>query len=375
MALAYNDPIWVDRPAALMRLADELLLQPIIAVDTESNSLFAYQEQVCLIQFSTETDDYLVDPIALRDLSPLGPVFANPEIEKVFHAAEYDVLCLKRDFGFEFAHLFDTMLAARILGRAGLGLGTLLNEEFGLQVDKRLQRANWARRPLPPDMLSYARMDTHFLIPLSNILLPKLVESGRIALAEEDFRRLTRIPAGNHDPNVDGCWRIGGAQDLTPRQAAVLMSLCAFREERARSMNQPPFRVLSNQTLLELAQVMPRKRSELNQIFGLSPKLIDRYGQGLLSAVERGIVGPPAYRPQSTRPSDAVLWRIDTLRNWRKLTGREIGVESDVILPRDVLEVIAERNPANLEELSEIMVDIPWRFHRFGQQILDVLIP
>jgi ribonuclease D len=373
MSLPLNEPIWIDRPAALLRLADTLSQLPIIAVDTESNSLFAYQEQVCLIQFSTENSDYLVDPLALPDLSPLGPVFADPAIEKVFHAAEYDLICLKRDYGFEFNNLFDTMLAARILGRSGLGLGTLLEMEFNLQVDKRLQRANWARRPLSPAMMTYARMDTHYLIPLRNILKPSLIETERMPLAEEDFRRVTRVAAGSHDNNAGSCWRIAGAQDLTPRQAAVLMELCAFREDRARMINQPPFRVFSNQTLMELAQMMPRKRSELSQIFGLSPKLIDRYGNGLLAAVERGIVGPPAYRPVSQRPSDAILWRMEVLRNWRKMTAREMGVESDVIMPRDVLEQIAERDPNTLGELAVLMQDIPWRLDRFGPKILDLL--
>ncbi len=370
-----DSPIWVDRPAELARLADVLSRQPVIAVDTESNSLFAYQEQVCLIQFSTESDDYLVDPLAISDLSVLGPVFASPAIEKVFHAAEYDLICLKRDFGFEFNNLFDTMLAARILGRPGLGLGTMLEAEFGVQVDKRMQRANWARRPLPPGMMSYARMDTHFLIPLRNILKPQLAEAGRLALAEEDFLRMTRVLAGTHENNTNVCWRISGSQDLTPRQAAVLMEVCAFREERARAMNQPPFRVLPNQTLMDLARIMPRKRAELNQVFGLSPKLIDRYGQGLLAAVERGIVGPPAYRPVTQRPSDDVLWRVETLRNWRKYMAREMGVESDVILPRDILEHIAEQSPQDINELEKIMSNLPWRLNHFGRQILDALNP
>ena len=362
----------VNRPAALDQLVDTLMRQPVIAVDTESNSLFAYQEQVCLIQFSTETRDYLVDPLAIDNLLPLGQVFANPAVEKIFHAAEYDLICLKRDFGFEFIHLFDTMLASRILGHPSLGLGTILAEQFGVHVDKQFQRANWAKRPLSPAMLQYARMDTHFLIPLRDLLEPQLVESGRIGLAEEDFRRLTRVAAGPHE-NGASCWRISGSQDLSPRQAAILMELCAFRDERARMLNQPPFRVLPNQTLLELAQIMPRKRSELGQVFGLSPKLIDRYGAGLLAAVERGIVGPPAYRPTNPRPSDLVLWRLETLRNWRKLTAREMGVESDVVLPRDILEIIAERGPRNLEELAGIMSGLPWRLEHFGQRILEAL--
>jgi ribonuclease D len=373
MDLPLKSPIWIDRPSDLGKLVDVLLCKEVIAVDTESNSLYAYREQVCMVQFSTESDDYLVDPLAIRDLSMMAPLFANPSIEKVFHAAEYDLICLKRDYGFEFAGLFDTMMASRILGRSGLGLGTLLEQEFGVLVDKRLQRANWARRPLSPEMLAYARMDTHFLVALRNILKEELIRSDRLALAEEDFLRLTRVHAGVHDNGEGTCWKISGVQDLTPRQAAVLMELCAFREERARASNQPPFRILQNQTLLELAQRMPRKRAELNQVFGLSPKLIERYGSGLLAAVERGIVGPPAYRPLHQRLSDAILWRLDLMRNWRKMAAREMGVESDVVLPRDVLETIADRNPRSVEELQAIMIDYPWRLNHFGQQILQAL--
>lgn len=365
-------PTWVAGPAALKRMVDALTRQTVIAVDTESNSLFAYHEQVCLIQFSTHDEDFLVDPLARIDLAPLGPIFANPAIEKVFHAGEYDLICLKRDFDFTFDNLFDTMLAARILGRSGLGLGTILENEFGVQADKRLQRANWARRPLSPAMMAYARMDTHYLIPLRDMLKPKLIEAGRMELAEEDFRRLIRVPAGSHE-NGSSCWRIPGAQDLSPRQAAVLMEVCAFRDERAKAMDQPPFRVLPNQTLLELAQMMPRRRSDLNNIFGLSPKLIDRYCVGLLEAVERGIVGPPAYRPVNHRPSEDYLWRLDMLRSWRKTSAREMGVESDVVLPREVLEEIAAGNPQNQTELSEVMADYPWRLEHFGPQILETL--
>jgi ribonuclease D len=300
---------------------------------------------------------------------------ANPAIEKVFHAAEYDLICLKRDFGFAFNNLFDTMLAARILGRPGLGLGTMLEQEFGVQVDKRLQRANWAKRPLSLAMMTYARMDTHYLIALRDILKKQLIDAGRWELAEEDFRRLIRVPAGNHENSAGSCWRIPGSQDLSPRQAAVLAELCMYREDRARSANQPPFRILSNQTLLAMAQLMPRKRSELNQVTGLSSKLIDRYGNGLLAAVERGIVGPPAYRPLHQRLSEDVIWRLEALREWRKNTARELGVESDVVLPRDVLELIANRNPRSMDEMKEVLADMPWRLEHFGNRILGALAP
>ena len=183
-------PVLVTGPQALRLLARTLNNQEIIAVDTESNSLYAYQEQVCLIQFSTLEGDYLVDPLALEDLSALGEVFANPKVEKVFHAAEYDLICLQRDFDFRFENLFDTMIAARVLGREAVGLAAMLGEHFGIEVDKRHQRANWGRRPLAAEMLAYAQQDTHYLIELSARMRAELEASGRWALAAEDFERL-----------------------------------------------------------------------------------------------------------------------------------------------------------------------------------------
>ena len=152
-------PELVTKPERFQRVVDALLNQPIVSVDTESNSLFAYREQVCLIQFSIPGHDYLVDPLALKNIRALGRVFANPHIEKIFHAAEYDLLTLQRDFGFEFRNLFDTMVAARILGRSRVGLGSLLEDEFGIHLQKKFQRANWGRRPLPPEMVRYASKD------------------------------------------------------------------------------------------------------------------------------------------------------------------------------------------------------------------------
>ena len=139
-------------------------------MDTESNSLYAYQEQVCLIQFSTRDKDYLIDTLALEDLSILGPIFHSDKILKVFHAAEYDLICLFRDYGFRFDYLFDTMVAARILGLPQIGYGPLLDQYFDIKMNKKYQRANWGKRPLNPEMLEYARQDSHYLIALQELL-------------------------------------------------------------------------------------------------------------------------------------------------------------------------------------------------------------
>src|SRR5258707_4438061 len=162
MSETLPEPILVSTPTALRVLVDELQKQSLIAVDTESNSLYAYQERVCLIQISTLDHDWLVDPLALDDLSPLAPLFASTAIEKVFHAAEYDLMCMKRDFGFTFNNLFDTMLAARIIGLKAFGLGALLEQYFGVQADKRFQRADWSQRPIPIEQVRYAQQDTHY---------------------------------------------------------------------------------------------------------------------------------------------------------------------------------------------------------------------
>jgi ribonuclease D len=371
-----KDPIWVARPAGLDRALRALSRQNVLAVDTESNSLFAYREQVCLIQFSTDLDDYLIDPLALTDLSPLGPIFADPGVEKIFHAAEYDLICLKRDFGFQVRNLFDTMVASRILGRQAVGLGSLLKEEFGIELDKRYQRANWGQRPLPPALLSYARYDTHFLVDLRQRMQEELIHAGRWELAQEDFRRMENVAVPENDTTAEGlCWRIAGSHELSVRQMAILHELCRYRDREARAANLPHFKVISNEVLLQVAQAAPSNLEELAANSKLSPKQLERFGNGLLAAVRAGQFSDPPHRPHNHRPDDAFLARLDALRNWRKITGRELGVESDVILPRETMEMIAQANPRSAADLATLLDDLPWRLEHFGEAILKVLNP
>jgi ribonuclease D len=372
--LPQNKPVWVDTPAALQEMLDDLRQYDLLAVDTESNSLYVYQEQVCLIQFSTGKMDYLVDPLAIDDLSALGPIFADPDVEKIFHAAEYDLICLKRDFGFEVNNIFDTMLAGRTLGRTAVGLGSILKEEFDLDIDKRYQRANWGKRPLPPAQLAYARLDTHYLIELRKRLKQELIEQGRWELAEEDFRRMTNVSVPMVEPHNVNCLRISGTRDLSPAQMAVLQQLCEYRDQQARESNLPPFKIMGNQVMVDLAEMLPRNKKELEHVKGMTPGQVQRHGQALLRAVERGLQSEPIQRGNHhLRPSDAYLNRLENLRNWRRDAGQKIGVPSDVIMPRDRLELIAQENPSGPEALKQVMEDLPWRYKIFGEQILTVL--
>ena len=208
------DPILVRTQRDLHELIATLTKQRVIAVDTEANSLFAYKERVCLIQFSVPDNDYLVDPLEIGDISPLGAIFSSPKIEKIFHAAEYDIIVLKQDFQFEFQKLFDTMLAARILGWKSFGLSSILKSEFGISVNKKYQRANWGRRPIPTEMLAYAQVDTHYLIPLRERMKSELVSVNRWDLAQEDFHRLCHVSPNQDSKKGVDPWRINGARDL-----------------------------------------------------------------------------------------------------------------------------------------------------------------
>ncbi len=371
-SLKNTELVWIDQPQKLRDVADELAAQDILAVDTESNSLFAYQEQVCLIQFSTREKDYLIDALVLPDLSDLAPIFDSERILKVFHAAEYDLICLFRDYGFRFNYLFDTMIAARTLGYKKIGLGFLLEKFFDIQSNKKFQRANWGKRPIKPEMLEYARLDSRYLIELQEKLRAELTTSGLWELALEDFRRLTYDIEDTTETNGNDFWKLHGARDLSPKKAAVLKSLYHFREKQAEAQDRPPFKIISHQALIELAETCPKHQKELLKISSLNERLVKRYGSKILSAVQEGKTAPPEYPPHHKRPADAVLKRIDALREWRKNIGRDLGVSSDVVLPRDVLTRIAWANPQNPDALNMQMRDVPYRFHRFGDDIVKI---
>ncbi len=366
----FSQPI--TKTGELKRLVNLLSVQPVIAVDTESNSLFAYREQVCLVQFSSPEADYLVDPLAFNDLSLLGPIFADRHIQKVFHAAEYDLICLKRDFGFSFYNLFDTMLAARILGRKEVGLGSILESEFNLQVNKRHQRANWGQRPLPDFLLDYARHDTHYLIPLKEKLEKELKKKGLLPLAQEDFQRESQVEV-NPDNGKNDCWRVTGVHHLSPQQVAVLKELCIYRDEVARRCNRPLFKVISDHTLHAISVALPSSMEQLKALPGMTHHQLDRHGKAILQAVQHGLQSEPVHPVRNIRPADSFLERVEALKQWRKLKAHQLEVESDIILPRDLLHLLASKNPQNMRAVNACLADVPWRRERYGEEILKIL--
>lgn len=366
-------PVLIQDQESLEKLIPELAKQERIGIDTESNSLYAYSEQVCLIQISTPTEDYLVDPLKISDPSPLAAVLEDSSVEKILHGAEYDVICLRRDFSFQINNLFDTRVALRTLGRQKTGLADILKNEFGARVNKRFQRANWGKRPLPDEQLHYARMDTHYLIPLRDKLAEELRESGRWGEAYEENQRLTHIPMPDNGFDPDGFWGISHSHKLSGRGRAILRELYLMRDRFARSMDRPPFKVLGNKTLLEISNQAPRSMRDLEPLHGMTSGQIRRYGDEILKAVQRGINAKPPSKPRHPRADDAVVARNKCLLEWRKQRARSRKVESDVVLSRDIVWEIASTDPQNLKQLEEIMKDLPRRFSMYGQDIINRL--
>ncbi len=367
------DPIFIARSNSLRRLVDELSNETHIAVDTEANGLYAYREQVCLIQFSTPSTDYLVDTLALDDLSPLALIFENPNIEKVFHASEYDLIILHQDFGFSVLRLFDTMIAARILGWNAVGLGSILKDRFDVHVNKKYQRANWGRRPIPKEMMTYAQVDTHFLLPLRQQMEEELKAKGRWPLAAEDFLRCSQVDSMNHRNGNGDCFRIKGAHDLDPQRAAVLRELCIYRDRKARSLDRPLFKVISDKALLQIAEMTPMTRQDLENISGISKRQVNWLGDGILSAVKKGLAAKPLEPVRKPRPNNQYLERVDRLRSWRIRKAQSIGVKSDVVMPKNLLLDLAEKNPTSKAELNPILESVPWRLGEFGDELLELL--
>lgn len=374
------NPPPLSHPAVLVESLDgmhsliqALNPQPQVAVDTESDSLYAYPEKVCLIQFSFPEADFLLDPLAFDELETLAPFFSDTGVEKVLHGAEYDVAVLKRDFHFGITNLFDTRVAARTLGIKRNSLEALLSQFLDLDLDKRYQRANWGKRPLPADMVDYARLDTHFLLPLRDRLVEELKTLDRLGEVLEACEYLASLEAHDQTFDPQGFWRINGAQHLAGQQLAVLRELFLLREQMARRLDRPPFKVIGDRTLLAIAQAVPRDSEDLHPLHGMTEGQIKRYGDEILRAVVRGRRSPTPRRPRHRRPDDAVMERYERLRRWRKRVGRERQVESDIILPREMLWDIAHRTPKTRQQLAELLHPLDLRAQRYGDEILALI--
>jgi len=273
----------VSDPGSLGRLLEAIRAEPVVGLDTESNSFHVYRERVCLIQVSTPGADYVVDPLSV-DVRALGEVLCDGR-ETVLHGADYDVRCLRREYGWRFPRLFDTMAAARRLGYAALGLSAVVEAHFGVKLSKAFQRSDWGRRPLTHEQLAYAALDTRYLLPLHARLSAELEARGGLERAREEFARIAAVEPRERVFDPEGFKRIRGSAELDEVGSRVLRALYLAREERARVSDRPPFKVLGDHTLLALARARPRSPATLRGVHGMTPSVIRRMGTAILQAV------------------------------------------------------------------------------------------
>jgi ribonuclease D len=373
---------FVDRPEGLVAATQRIRGARALAVDTEADSMHSFFEKVCLVQLATETGDaFIVDPLALRGIEGLGPVFADPVTTKVFHGADFDVMSLRRDFAFEFRGIFDTMLAGQLLGDEKLSLRDYVHRFFGVTLEKAHTRDDWAKRPLGEKQLEYCWHDVAFLVQLMDIQRTRLAEADLVEEAEIEFERLARREAAKKEFDPHAWGKIQGARELDPVRQAALARMFALRDRHARGLDRPPFKVVSNETLVRIARAAPDSSDALRAIKGVSSYVAGRMGREIAEAFEAAErEGGPPPRPRNAKPSDPMRRldmtaqkRLGLLKDWRNVASQRTKVTTMAILPNYAMFEVARIRPRSLEELAEIPGVGAKRAARWGQEILDTL--
>lgn len=342
---------WVVDAAGVDRLGQAIDAAGIVAIDTESNSFHAYYERVCLVQLATPECDFLLDP-RTADPRSLAAVLSDRRITKILHAAENDVAALKGDFGLNLTNLFDTMLAAGILGWERRGLAALLETHFGIQQDKRFQRYDWGERPLDPAAIEYARGDVAWLIALREIELAELLATNKLGLADTAFRHLEETRPRERRLTLDGWRRLRDVGTLSAIERGALAALWAEREAIAQELDRPPFKVISESVLVHLARRRPTQVEALSRVRELGASIASRYGTRLVAAAARGAeAGEPAAQVHAPR-DEAAEARLVALKQWRRELAERQGVPSEAVLPIRLLRELAADPPSTREALA-----------------------
>ena len=373
---------FVSDAAELARIAPRLLEGAReIGVDAEMNGLHAFRARVCVLQIATESADLVVDTVAVKDLRPLEDVLASSGHVHYLHGAAHDVKCLKGDFGMSLGGLFDTYIAAQLLGVEKLGYGDIVSTRFGVTLDKALQTCDWGKRPLAEKQIDYLRADVRYLIGLGRQLRAELEAKDLVEEAENEFARVASLPPESEDLAEDAYLRPKDSRELPPPGLAVLRELFLVRHAMARGLDRPPFKVVRDDVLVDIARKRPGSAAELGRIRGLPKHASPRMLAELFDAVSRGLAAgsPPPLppRPSAVRldPDEirAKRAREDALRGWRKQTAARRGVPPMAVLPSYALEDLVRDPPATLAALETRPGMIPKRVRLHGEEILQAL--
>ena len=352
--------------------------EPLVALDTEAASFHRFVDRIYLIQLSSREETAIIDPLTVTDMSGLGTMLANPAVEVVFHDGDYDLRILDRDYGFHARHLFDTRIAAHLLGEPAVGLAALLEKHVGVSLDKKYQRADWSRRPLPPEMLEYAATDTCYLLALRERLRAALEALGRRSWAEEEFERLEGVRWTPTETNGDAWLRVKGARALGRRGLAVLRELLPWRDAIAAELDRATFRVVSTEALLALSAAPPRSAEELGKVRGLSPRLVSERGASLLTVIERGLAVPekdlPRFPRSERHATDPVFdLAVERLKKVRNDMAAHLSLDPGVLCPKGTLEAVARARPKTKAALGDIHEIRKWQVEVLGADFLKAL--
>jgi ribonuclease D len=368
---------YLDTPEATTRFLRDIASAPALAVDTEGASFHRFVDRIYLIQVSTRERTAIIDPLAVAQLDELGALLADPGIEIVFHDADYDLRLLRQDYGWQVRRLFDTRVAAQLLGIRAFGLGALLERYFGVKLEKKFQRADWSMRPLTPGMLDYASQDTMHLLELRDLMAADLERAGRMPWAEEEFSVVQDVRWSPDDP-AGAFLRMKGARDLSRRELAVLRELVGWRDDVARELDRALFRVVGNEQLFDLARAQPDAREGLSAVKGMPRGIIETRGDDVLAAIRRGRAVPEDALPKFPK---SARWnkdpdfdvRVSALKTARDAVAERLDLDPGVLCSKDRLEAVARRNPATPPELGEVSELRRWQRGVLGDEFLRVL--
>jgi ribonuclease D len=398
-----STPDVIASAQALTGLIRQIEIADRVALDTEADSLHSYREKLCLIQISVPSpvilsnvegsrgtaskvalrdakpglptcggcvaastshriavrsiSDFIVDPLADLDLQPLRRALESREI--VLHGADYDLRMLRRGLNFAADRLFDTVIAARLLGIREFSLGALVKRFFDVELQKHSQKANWAIRPLPPRMMKYALDDVHYLLPLSTKLEEELERIGRRDWFRQSCERAIELANAERERSQDELWRIPGAGVLAPRTGAVLRALWLWREKEAEMADRPPFHILQNRELLRASESVTSERVPGYKHF--SARRQQTFCEAAKAALESPQSEWPVMRRRSgRRPTADIVRRAEQLRHRRDTSAEQLGLEPPFIASRSTLEAIAG-NPTQATTLL-----MPWQRELIG---------
>jgi ribonuclease D len=370
-------PLYLDGKDAVDRFIASIANARAIALDTEGASFHRFIDRIYLLQLSTREASAILDPLTIGVPEGLGALLESRDVEVVFHDADYDLRLLHQDYGWRITNIFDTRVAAQLLGIRAFGLAALLEKFFGVKLDKKHQRADWSMRPLTAGMLEYAAQDTEFLLDLRDRLGNELQKLDRATWAAEEFARLegTRWDTDN---DREAFLRVKGARDLTRRQLAILRELVVWRDSVAESLDRATFRVVSNETLLDIARAAPNAKAQLASVKGMPRGILETRAAEMLDCVARGLAVPDAELPRFPRSQrwerdpdfDDVVARLKTVRD---AAAARLDLDPGVLCARERLEAVARKRPTTVDELTDIPDLRRWQIEQLGVDFVRAL--